>query len=164
MQPLLHAIAAALLLAVAVWCGKRGDLPPWVAMLVGLGSLVYGVVAGGMLLDRKPKLALYHDAVDVIVCGTGPIRYREIVHVECFRVQNQAAVAIFVTAERQARLPTDSLDGRTPVFANELFAGPPIWFTDGALDCTAEEIAVELEARRRGSTGPLTARKRCRPG
>lgn len=128
-------------------------------MLLGVGSAAYGVVAGGMLVNRKPILVLDHNGIDVILRGTGLIRYSEIVHIDCFALHEQSAVAIFVSAEKQARLPVNVFDRHAPVFANELFAGPPIWFADGALDCTAAEIATEIDARRRGTTGPLTARK-----
>lgn len=154
----MHLLAALLLFTIALWCGQRGTMASWFTTLVALGSLGYAVVATSMLLDRKPRLVFRHDAVDVVTCRTGPIRYHEIVHVECFRVQTQTAVAIFVAPEVHARLPPISAASRTPVFASELFAGPPIWFADGALDATAQDIAAELDARRRGTTGPLTAR------
>lgn len=159
-SPLMHLTAALLLFAVSVWCGSTDRAPLWVALLAGLASLVYAVLVVPQVLDRKAKLVFRRDGVDVAICRTGLIRYQEIVHVECFRVQQQSAVALFLTAEAQARLPPDAIDGRSPVLASEMFSGPPIWFADGSLDCTAHEIVAEIEARRRGETGPLTARRR----
>lgn len=157
-----HLLAALALLGAGVWFSQRDEIAPLLGAAISLGSVVYVAYAAALLFDRRPRVVFRADAVELVICRSGLIRYQEIVHVECFRVQSQAAVAVFLTPEAHARLPAGSADNRTPVFANELFSSPPLWFVDGSLTATAPEIAAELDARRRGATGPLTARQLAR--
>jgi hypothetical protein len=145
-----------MLFGATLWYAREWSLWFTVLALGIFGALACSAAA--LLFDRRPKIVMTHEAIEVVVCRSGPIRYREIVHVECFRTRDQESVALFITPEAQARLPV-SRDGALPVFAHEMFTGPPLWFSDGALDCCAADIAAELEARRRGATGPLTRRQ-----
>jgi hypothetical protein len=135
----------------------------WSLWFTALGLTIFGslaVYSGWYLLDRRPVVTIRHDGVDVAGNGTGFIRWHEIIHIECFRVQEQGAVALFVTEEALARLPPFAPDENLPVLVNCAFSGPPIWFSDGPLAYSAREIADELIARQRGVGGCLTARRR----
>lgn len=153
--PLTAGIALCLLLAVIVIASRQQKIAPVVAWTSGGVTALLAGFAAALAFDRRAKIILAHASIDVVLCSTGPIAWREIVEVECFRVRDCNAVALFVTPEAQARLPTD---GKLPVFAHEAFSGPPIWFTDASLEYTAEELTAEITARRRGAAGPITAK------
>lgn len=157
---LLQLLGGLVLLGASALASVRHSLPP--------GVIALGLIGGGLLTclgiiflaDRRPRALITAEGIDVKICRTGLIRWQEIIHVECFRLRDQDAVAMFLTADAQARLPCDNLPPGTPIFANEAFAGPPVWFGDGPLEYTARDIAAEITARRRGDVGPLTARLR----
>jgi hypothetical protein len=125
--------------------------------LMGVGGMCV-LIAVRWLFDRRPRVIINAQGVEVTACRTGLLRWSEIVHVECFSTAEQGGVALFVTAEALARIPSDATRNGTPVLANDAFAGPPIWFSDGMLEHSAADIAAELVARRRGDLGPITKR------
>jgi hypothetical protein len=157
-----------LLLGIGVEGHWSGRFQPWLTYGLILAGGAVGLYAVRWLLDRRPRVVINSQGVDVLIldadglsvhaCRTGVVRYNEIVHIECFGKSERSIVALFVTAEALARIPREAMRNGTPVLANELFAGPPIWFDDLMLECSAGEIAAELVARRRGDVGPLTAR------
>jgi hypothetical protein len=129
-------------------------------------ALAYGLMGGGgaialvglaWLCDRRPRVIINAQGVDVVTRRTGILRWNEIIHVECF-TSDQGQIALFVTAEALARIPREATRSGTPVLANDAFAGPPVWFGDGLLEYSAADLAAELIARRRGDAGPITAR------
>jgi hypothetical protein len=155
---LLQLFGGLMLLGVSAWASLRQTLPPGVVTLGWIGGGIMTCLGIVFLADRRPKALITAEGIDVKICRTGLIRWQEIIHVESFRLRDQDAVAMFLTAEAQARLPCDNLPPGTPIFANEAFSGPPVWFGDGPLEYTARDIAAEITARRRGDVGPLTAR------
>lgn len=158
LPPLFFFFGFALLL-LALGVGYRQQrFSPWFTVCGVAIAASLTCFTGYLLIDRRPKVVFTHAGIDVAVCRTGVIAWKDIVHVECFRVRDQGAVAIFLTPEAYQRLPVCQTDGRTPMFAHEAFAGPPVWFSDGALEYSAQELAAEIDARRRGERGPLTAR------
>jgi hypothetical protein len=131
----------------------------------GLAIVVFGcigAIAARPLLDRRPWVEITD--IGFQVRGETPIRWHEIVHIQVFRIPriDCGAMAIFVTDEAAQRL--------TPPPADEnifLYADVPsplqqrhVWLADNNLQYSARDIAAELEARRHGTTGPLTARLR----
>jgi len=155
---LLQLLGGLALLGVSAVASVRQSLPPGVITLGWIGGGIMTCLAIVFLADRRPRALITAEGIDVKICRTGLIRWQEIIHVECFRLRDQDAVAMFLTADAQARLPCDHTPPGTPIFANEAFAGPPVWFGDGPLEYTARDIAAEITARRRGDVGPLTAR------
>jgi hypothetical protein len=159
-----------LLLGIGIEGQFTARFLPWLAYGLMAGGVSVALYAARWLLDRRPRLVIDVQGVDVLVvdsegltirtCRTGIVRYSEIVHIECFGKSERSIVALFVTAEALSRLPREATRSGTPVLANEFFAGPPIWFDDVLLEYSGSEIAAELVARRRGDVGPLTARLR----
>lgn len=157
LPPLTLCIGFAILLAGF----SLGHYYQWMPALLGRCGIVVTAAlsffTGAQAFDRRAQIVFSHDGVELALCQASRIRWNDIVHVECFRVRGQAAVAIFLTPEALARRPSESAH-QMPVFAHEAFSGPPVWFTDEALEHSAAEIAAEIDARRRGVGGPITAR------
>lgn len=158
--PLLQTVGGAALAIVACEALRQHRLAAWLAGVCLAGAAATAALGAVLLADRRPRVILHREGVDVAVCRTGLIRWQEIIAVETFRIRSDSGLALFLTAETYARLPPPANHDRIPVFANEAFAGPPIWFSDAALEATAEEIAAEITARRRGDLGPLSRQAR----
>jgi hypothetical protein len=134
------------------------------------GATVYWMVAAALLaggigfalrsvLDRPARIVVSDQGVEIASRRTGLLKWREIVHIEKFPHGGSGAVALFLTEEAASRLPPQN-DRDGLVYADPALGAAQyhVWFSDAGLDCTAEQIAAELEARRNGSTGPLTQR------
>ena len=123
---------------------------------------VLGLIPVVRFFRHKPKIVIRPQGFELIARRTGLIRWHEIVHIESFHVpeSNSSAVAIFLTAEATARLPRGAKDDQTLVFAGAAPELPQhhLWFNDALLEYSARDIARELEARRHGASGPLTAK------
>ena len=123
------------------------------------------VLAGGIgfalrsVVDRPARIIISPQGVEILSRRTGVLKWREIVHIEKFRHSTNGAVALFLTEDAAARLPPQA-DRDGLVFAHPAMGAAQfhVWFSDAGLECSAELIAEEMEARRNGSTGPLTAR------
>jgi hypothetical protein len=158
-SPALALLVGGLLLVGIGWeCHWQQRLPPWLAYcLMGVGGSLL-LVALRWLFDRRPRVVISHQGIEVVAWRAGIVRWAEIVHVECFSLPEQGGVALFVTPEALARVPANAARHGTPVLVNNAFAGPPIWFGDAMLEASATEVTAELIARRSGSVGPLTKR------
>jgi hypothetical protein len=156
--PLAYLAGSAILLAVAICALVRDQWPTWLSSLAVVAATGAACYAAALVCDRRPKVILTGSGIEVALCQTGLLRWNDIIHAEHFHVRQHGALALFLTSEAQARVPRPTADSGTPIFANEAFAGPPIWFTDAALEYSAADILAEMEARRRGDPGPLTTR------
>jgi hypothetical protein len=120
------------------------------------------ILALWKLCDRRPWLVITTAGLEMR--GRTTLKWNEMVHIEVVRVPRAdfSSLAIFVTDEAAKKLPPAS--DRDNLF---MYAGVDapmqqrhVWINDANLEYTAQEIASELEARRNGAGGPLTARVR----
>lgn len=137
----------------SVWIGLAGALV--------LGLLLRTLWKFG---DRRPKLIIAPQGIEVLEANSGLIRWHNILHIELIsgtvlRRERDFLVVYYVLEPGQ---PPPGVKSKDPPLA---FAGgdpsqtnAQVWMYLAMLEYSPREIHAEIEARRSGGSGPLTKR------